>query len=144
MTLHWMLPSLITAVALMLTGCAHEPATFIEQATSEGIEVFQPESAELVVERICDNMDHGRGPWLHAMPAEVLNVPISSDDLRLLRIGVEAECDEHARAYNGILDSISRSAEQYDSEWQNVGPDGICVGTPCGNRGKMPEGVPVP
>lgn len=92
------------AVALLVTaGCAN--SDFITQARAEGITVHHADLARTTVMDICASLDDGPDPMsaLFRVGFQHMHDPtLSTDDERLVQLGIESQCSQHAEALAGL------------------------------------------
>lgn len=127
------------ALALTVGGCAG--GDFISAAEAEGIQVYEPELARIVVDDLCRNMDENDnmlGAFMTTSTTHANTPPSSTNDGRVFSLGVEYNCSQHSDAFNALTSGMGDGTFAPPPE-AAVPP----VVLPFGDQHTTPDGVTV-
>ncbi len=89
--------------ALVLAGCSSSNSDFIAQAEAEGITVHHPDLVRGLVADLCGRMDAGLSPMgagLATMENHLHDPEYSTNDRRVMQVGVHDVCSDHGAAWD--------------------------------------------
>lgn len=106
--------SLVSVAAvgvLVLSGCAG--SDFVAVAEGEGIQVYEQQLARDTVVDLCRSFDENANPMgaLFALASKRANdPPFSTNDARVLQLGIDNQCSQHSEVFAGLRAVFSPNA----------------------------------